>query len=607
MPAHFDSGFSRRQVLAASGTGLLAATAGKPGSEAVSGAARAARATGRDGTPEQIHLTWGDDPARSVVVSWASPGQAVRPRVRIGQRLFPAEERRYTDGLNGETTWTYHARVPALRPGATYGYAVTADNDANAADPFSATFTTAPEGRAAFRFTSFGDLATPANQWAGSYGQAAYAVGAVEQFQPLFHLLNGDLCYAGLNPAFQPQVWRDFGNSNQPSAAYRPWMPVPGNHEIEFGNGPEGFTSYLTRYTLPANGSATFEGRWYSFRVGSVLFVSLSADDVAYQDAGAFVAGPSALLPAAVTGNPPIPAGTSFYVRGYSGGAQTRWLEDTLAAARRDSSIDWIVAQLHQSACSSSRTGNGSDLGIREEWLPLFDRYEVDLVLSGHDHDYERSFPVRGNDTGAGSDAATAAPVFTRRPHPVTTVDSGVFDTSLGTVHLVLGCGGTDASRDTSDAAGAIPSPRMPQARVFTRPNRPVLSASPGVYDRPRADAVEAATWSARRDTATPYGIAVFDVHPGTVAGGQTSISVSHYHAVTNSGAPTGDYTVFETFTLVRPRSDGRRWHAKQSPSAVGIFTALSRTAGGDSAALRSTPSGWSPYLPTGKGRTWHT
>jgi hypothetical protein len=34
-------------------------------------------------------------------------------------------------------------------------------------------------------------------------------------------------------------------------------------------------------------------------------------------------------------------------------------------------------------------------------------------------------------------------------------------------------------------------------------------------------------------------------------------------------GAPTGDYTVFETFTLVRPRSDGRRWHAKQSASAI--------------------------------------
>ncbi len=84
--------------------------------------------------------------------------------------------------------------MDGLRPGATYGYAVTADNDANAADPFSATFTTAPGGRAAFRFTSFGDLAAARPRRAR---QAAYAVGAVEAFQPLFHLLNGDLADAG--------------------------------------------------------------------------------------------------------------------------------------------------------------------------------------------------------------------------------------------------------------------------------------------------------------------------------------------------------------------------------------------------------------------------
>ena len=40
----------------------------------------------------------------------------------------------------------------------------------------------------------------------------------MESFQPLFHLLNGDLCYADLNPMVQPEVWRDFGDNNQPSA-----------------------------------------------------------------------------------------------------------------------------------------------------------------------------------------------------------------------------------------------------------------------------------------------------------------------------------------------------------------------------------------------------
>ncbi len=92
--------------------------------------------------------------------------------------------------------------------------------------------------------------------------QSHFAVAAVEQFKPLFHLLNGDLCYANLNPSAQPSVWRDFGNNNQSSAAYRPWMPCLDNHEVEFNNGPQGFTSYLTRYWLPDKGSSEFRGRW---------------------------------------------------------------------------------------------------------------------------------------------------------------------------------------------------------------------------------------------------------------------------------------------------------------------------------------------------------
>ena len=365
---------------------------------------------------------------------------------------------------------------------------MTADNDSNAADPFSATFRTAPAGRAPFRFTSFGDLATPNTAWVLSYGQSVYAVEAVESFQPLFHLLNGDLCYANLNPAVQPEVWRDFGNNNQTSAASRPWMPCLGNHEVEFCNGPQGFASYLARYTLPDNRVPGFGGRWYSFRIGSVLFISLDADDVVYQDAAAFVTGPAALTPAAGTGHPAIRPGTSFYLRGYSGGTQTAWLERTLAAGRRDEAVDWIIVQMHQCAASSSATGNGSDLGIRQEWLPLFDLYQVDLVLSGHDHDYERSFPVRGADTDAGREVATGAVVNTLRPHPVTTTDSGVFDTSQGTVHLILGCGGTDANLDEY---GTDTADGQRQAKVFTRADLPVLTSTPDVYARTAADAAE--------------------------------------------------------------------------------------------------------------------
>lgn len=79
-------------------------------------------------------------------------------------------------------------------------------------------------------------------------------------------------------------------------------------------------------------------------------------------------------------------------------------------------------------------------------------------------------------------------------------------------------------------------------------------TSTPDVYTRPGADAVEDAVWSARRDSATGYGIAVFDVEPG-------SITVTHYHAAgadpkvigeASTGKPNPDYTPFETFRLVR-------------------------------------------------------
>jgi hypothetical protein len=515
-------------------------------------------AAAADGTPEQIHLTWGEDPSSSVVVSWVSPGPAANPRLRVKSskspaRSVPALQRVYTDGMNGETVYSYHATLRGLEPDAAFEYAVTADNDRHRTRPFAAGFRTAPRGRAAFRFTSFGDLSTPVTRWALSSPQSRHAVQAVERFAPLFHLLNGDLCYANVNPTAQPAVWADFGRNVQASAAVRPWMPCPGNHEVEFHNGSLGYAAYLARYSLPDNGSP-FAGLWYRFRIGSALFISLSADDVIYQDCGPFISGPEPLAPAALTGNQVIEPGTSLYNRGYSGGAQTRWLEQTLAQAARDDGVDWIIVQMHQDALSSSRNGNGSDKGIREAWLPLFDRYGVDLVLCGHDHDYERSWPVRGCNHGVGRDAATGAVVDTLQPQPVVSVPpaDGRFDTSRGTVHLILGGGGTNSPLD---AFGVNPGSGALQAKVVTRPNRPKPGPVTGTWVREGADAVEDAIWSARRDSDTGYGIGVFDVDPG-VPGGSTSITLRYYHAVGADREPTANYQLFETVEFAKRRRD---------------------------------------------------
>jgi hypothetical protein len=284
-----------------------------------------------------------------------------------------------------------------------------------------------------------------------------------------------------------------------------------------------------------------------------VLFISLDADDVVYQDGAAFVAGPAPLVPAASTGHAAIPAGTSFYVRGYSNGEQTRWLEKTLRHAADDEDIDWIVVQMHQDALTSSKTGNGSDKGIREAWLPLFDRYGVDLVLCGHDHDYERSYPVRGCNHHAGIDAATGEKVDTLQPKPAVhphASNGNTFDTSHGTIHLILGGGGTSAPLDVY---GIDTGNGNPQAKVFTKPNRPIPGTTPGTFTRAGADALEDAIWSAQRDTGTGYGIAVFDYDPGS-HGDKTTITMNYYHAPGADQSPTGNYELFETITLSKHR-----------------------------------------------------
>jgi len=121
--------------------------------------------------------------------------------------------------------YSYHATLTGLSPGSTYDYQITDGATTPSTFPASGagTFTTAPSGRPAFSFTSFGDLGTPgapfsSATWGESQYNALYAVQEVEQLQPLFHLLNGDLCYADKNPTSQPEVWRDFGLNVQQSA-----------------------------------------------------------------------------------------------------------------------------------------------------------------------------------------------------------------------------------------------------------------------------------------------------------------------------------------------------------------------------------------------------
>lgn len=87
-------------------------------------------------------------------------------------------------------------------------------------------------------------------------------------------------------------------------------------------------------------------------------------------------------------------------VTGAAGPEQLTWLRGALAA----STAPWKVAALHHPPYSSG--GHGSNLAVREVLEPLFVEYGVDLVLTGHDHHYERTVPLDGVTyvvSGAGS------------------------------------------------------------------------------------------------------------------------------------------------------------------------------------------------------------
>jgi len=461
-----------------------------------------------------LHVGFGADATSEASVTWHTISAVKNPRVLIArdggtfERSVGAVASTYTDGKSGTVVHAFHARLRGLRPDTSYMYLASHDG----AKPEFGTFRTAPRGRAAFRFTSFGDQGTPTmgkqvdgtwvNDNLGSPAAGDTTAG-VESLEPLLHLFNGDLCYANL-ATDRVRTWSDFWNNNSRSARHRAWQPSPGNHENELGNGPIGYEAYQTYFDLPRQQGQTdtTAGLWYTLTAGAVRFVFLANDDVCIQDAG------------------------DYRVKGYSKGAQKAWLEKTLKAARADADIDWIVVCMHQVAMSSAKGFNGADLGIRQEWLPLFDKYGVDLVVAGHEHHYERSLPVRGAQQ---NQTLTPIPASTR---------TDVIDTTKGTVHMIIGGGGTSS-----------PSNQL----LYSPPKCDVIVSA---TERPDATTkatmtkvTEDAPWFGASDAAHSYGFASFDVDPGR-PGGQTTITVTYYEVT----GPYGTLSPFETFKLTRPR-----------------------------------------------------
>jgi hypothetical protein len=82
------------------------------------------------------------------------------------------------------------------------------------------------------------------------------------------------------------------------------------------------------------------------------------------------------------------------------GSEQYGFIQQDLAKTSSDPDIEWIIVYLHKPFYHGCQFFTEACLitpKIREIYHPLFDTYDIDLVLYGHHHSYERSYPLKYN------------------------------------------------------------------------------------------------------------------------------------------------------------------------------------------------------------------
>jgi 3',5'-cyclic AMP phosphodiesterase CpdA len=94
---------------------------------------------------------------------------------------------------------------------------------------------------------------------------------------------------------------------------------------------------------------------------------------------------------------------------------QLKWFEQELKGSREK----WKIVYFHHPLYSSGRT-HGSQVKLREAVEPLLIQYTVSLVLSGHDHTYERIKPQNGIQYFVEGSSGQLRKGDLRRPSPLT-------------------------------------------------------------------------------------------------------------------------------------------------------------------------------------------
>jgi Calcineurin-like phosphoesterase len=85
--------------------------------------------------------------------------------------------------------------------------------------------------------------------------------------------------------------------------------------------------------------------------------------------------------------------GKSVFIPYAPGSAQYEFINDDLSKAANNTNVDWIIVYGYRPLYTSPTIHPSTEI-LRETYAPLFEKYGVDLVMTSHNHNYQRSYPL---------------------------------------------------------------------------------------------------------------------------------------------------------------------------------------------------------------------
>lgn len=306
-------------------------------------------AFGTDPTPRLVHLGLMSDPKTSVVAQWRTKDEttlASTLRLGVGANLDPSALTEVHTGIefgyrsSGAETYRVHqVHLCGLTANTTYSYQVGGiDRGSEHFSPVY-TFHTAPDvvahPDAQVVLAFVGDSR-------GGYDVWQQLIGQILSRTPDLVLFSGDAVTVGITQL----EWEDFFQRAEPLFATVPVISANGNHEFNAVN-------YYSQMALP--GDQQNFGIDYGFAhitVGNDTPDDINALTTSFRDA----------------------------------------IDQDMT---RSDSARWKLFMHHQPIFSAS-TKHGSSVTLQQAWQPVVDKHHIDLVLNGHDHDFEITKPIIG-------------------------------------------------------------------------------------------------------------------------------------------------------------------------------------------------------------------